>query len=39
LEEETVKLMLPWILQDFRDDRARGYQLRKAANREKKQLK
>jgi hypothetical protein len=34
LEQEAVKLKLPWRPQDFKDFRAMGYLLRKAANRE-----
>jgi hypothetical protein len=34
LEQEAVKLKLPWRLQDIRVPRAMGYLLRKAANRE-----
>jgi hypothetical protein len=34
LEQEAVKLKLPWIPQDVRDARAVGYLLRKAADME-----
>jgi hypothetical protein len=34
LEQEVMKLWLPWRFQDIRDARAMGYLLRKAANRE-----
>ena len=34
LEQEVVKLKLPWIPQDVRDVRIVGYLPRKAANRE-----
>ena len=34
LEQEAVKLKLPWRLKDIKDARAMGYLLRKAANRE-----
>jgi hypothetical protein len=39
LEQEAVKMKLPWILQDVRDARAMGYLPRKAANREWNQTK
>ena len=32
LEQEAVKLKLPWIPTDFRDARAVGYLVRKATN-------
>ena len=34
LEQEVMKLWMPWRFQDIRDARAMGYMLRKAANRE-----
>jgi hypothetical protein len=34
LKHEAVTLKLPWRLKDVKDDRAIGYMLRKAANRE-----
>jgi hypothetical protein len=34
LKQEAVTLKLPWRLKDFKDARAMGYTVRKAANRE-----
>jgi hypothetical protein len=34
LKQEAVTLKLPWRLKDVKDARAKGYMLRKAANRE-----
>jgi hypothetical protein len=39
LEQEAVKLKLPWISQDVRDARAMGYLLRKSANKDWNQSK
>jgi hypothetical protein len=39
LEQEAVKLKLPWRLQYVRESRIMGCLLRKAANREWKQIK
>jgi hypothetical protein len=33
-KQEAVTLKLPWRLKDVKDDRAMGYMVRKAANRE-----